>query len=67
MFAASTLCLINKLDLLPHVQFDVEACERAALAVNPRLEILRVSATTGQGLDRWYDWLRARRAALSGA
>jgi hydrogenase nickel incorporation protein HypB len=67
MFAASTLCLINKLDLLPHVQFDVEACERAALAVNPHLEILRVSATTGQGLDRWYDWLRARRAALSGA
>ena len=66
MFAASTLCLVNKLDLLPYVPFDIDACERAALAVNPRLEILRVSATTGQGLDRWYDWLRARRAPLCG-
>jgi hydrogenase nickel incorporation protein HypB len=66
MFAASTLCLVNKLDLLPHVKFDIDACERAALAVNPRLEILRMSATTGQGLDRWYDWLRARRAPLCG-
>jgi hydrogenase nickel incorporation protein HypB len=35
--------------------------------VNPKLEILRVSATTGQGLDRWYDWVRARRAAAAGA
>jgi hydrogenase nickel incorporation protein HypB len=67
MFAAAQLCLINKLDLLPHVQFDVEACEHAARAVNPNLEILRVSATTGQGLDRWYDWLRARHAAAVGA
>lgn len=67
MFAAAQLCLINKLDLLPHVRFDVEACERAAREINPRLEILRVSATTGQGMDRWYDWLRARRAATADA
>ena len=62
MFAAAQLCLVNKLDLLPYVNFDVDACERAALAVNPRLEILRVSATTGEGLDCWYDWVRARHA-----
>ena len=67
MFAAAQLCLVNKLDLLPHVKFDVDACERAARAVNPKLEILRVSATTGQGLDRWYDWVRAQRAAAAGA
>ena len=67
MFAAAQLCLVNKMDLLPHVNFDVEACEHAALSVNPRLEILRVSATTGQGLERWYAWLRARRAAGPGA
>lgn len=67
MFAAAQLCLVNKLDLLPHVRFDVNACEQAARAVNPRLEILRVSATTGEGLDRWYDWVRARRAAATGA
>ncbi len=63
MFAAAQLCLVNKLDLLPHVRFDVEACEKAARAVNPRLEILRVSATTGEGLERWYEWVRARRGA----
>jgi hydrogenase nickel incorporation protein HypB len=61
MFAASDLCLINKMDLLPHVNFDVDACEEAALRVNPRLEFHRVSATTGEGLEGWYDWLRNRR------
>jgi hydrogenase nickel incorporation protein HypB len=63
MFAAADLCLINKMDLLPHVQFDVDACEEAARRVNPRLEFRRVSATTGDGLDGWYDWLRGRRNA----
>ena len=61
MFAAADLCLINKIDLLPYVDFDVDKCEKAALTVNPRLEFHRVSATTGQGLDTWYDWLRSRR------
>lgn len=63
MFAASDLCLINKMDLLPHVNFDVDACEEAARRVNPRLEFQRVSATTGEGLEGWYDWLRNRRKA----
>ncbi len=66
MFAAAQLCLINKVDLLPYVNFDVAACERAALAVNPKLEILRVSATTGEGLERWYDWVRARHTTAAG-
>jgi len=61
MFAAADLCLINKTDLLPYVQFDVDKCENAARSVNPRLEFLRVSATTGDGLDRWFDWLRSRQ------
>jgi hydrogenase nickel incorporation protein HypB len=61
MFAAADLCLINKMDLLPHVDFDVDRCEQAARTVNPRLEFRRVSATTGEGLDPWYDWLRSRR------
>ena len=63
MFAAADLCLINKMDLLPHVNFDVDACEEAARRVNPRLEFRRVSATTGEGLDGWYDWLKGRRQA----
>jgi len=61
MFAASDLCVINKTDLLPYVDFDVAACEAAALQVNPRLEFVRVSATTGEGMDGWYAWLKARR------
>ncbi len=62
MFAASELCIINKTDLLPYVDFDVEACEQAARTVNPRLEFVRVSATTGAGMDAWYGWLKERRA-----
>lgn len=60
MFAAGRLCLINKIDLLPYVDFDADRCERAARGVNPDLEFLRVSATTGEGLDAWYAWLRER-------
>jgi hydrogenase nickel incorporation protein HypB len=66
MFAAASLCLINKIDLAPYVQFDLDRCEAAARSVNPGLEFLRVSATTGEGLDAWYDWLRARLAGLAG-
>ena len=60
MFAAADLCLINKMDLLPYVEFDVDKCEQAARTVNPRLEFHRVSATTGEGLDQWYSWLKNR-------
>ncbi len=60
MFAAADLCLINKIDLLPYVNFDVDKCEQAARTVNPGLEFRRVSATTGEGLDQWYDWLKNR-------
>ncbi len=66
MFAAADLCLINKIDLLPHVNFDVDACEAAARQVNPKLEFVRLAATTGEGMDRWYQWLRDRRAASGG-
>jgi hydrogenase nickel incorporation protein HypB len=60
MFAASDLCLINKIDLLPYVEFDVDKCEQAARTVNPRLEFHRLSATTGDGMDSWYAWLKTR-------
>ncbi len=60
MFAEAELCLINKVDLLPYVEFDVDRCLAGARTVNPALEILQVSATTGEGLDRWLDWLRTR-------
>ncbi len=59
MFAASGLCIINKIDLLPYVDFDVDKCEKAALEVNPKLKFIRVSATTGEGMNQWYNWLQA--------
>ena len=60
MFAASDVCVINKIDLLPYVPFDLEKCKAAALQVNPRLKFCEVSAHTGEGMDSWYTWLRNR-------
>ena len=61
MFRACRLMLINKIDLLPHVRFDVERCVAHARAVNPAIEVLQVSAETGEGLEAWYAWLRRER------
>jgi hydrogenase nickel incorporation protein HypB len=58
MFHSSNICVINKTDLLPYVQFDVEKVKEYALRVNPDLLFFELSATTGEGLDAWYDWLR---------
>jgi hydrogenase nickel incorporation protein HypB len=66
MFAAADLMLLNKSDLLPHVDFDIDACLAAALRVNPRLQILTVSARTGVGLGAFYAWLEGR-AAMAGS
>lgn len=60
MFAAADLVLLNKVDLLPHLDFDVDAFLADARKVNPTIEVLRVSATTGDGLADWYTWLRER-------
>jgi hydrogenase nickel incorporation protein HypB len=57
MFAASSLMILNKTDLLPHVQFDVARCIALARRVNPDIQILQLSATTGEGMDAWLHWL----------
>lgn len=57
MFHTSTVCLINKIDLLPHLSFDMEKLKDYARQVNPDLRFFEVSATTGQGMQDWYDWL----------
>jgi hydrogenase nickel incorporation protein HypB len=62
MFAAADLMLLNKSDLLPHLDFNVGACWAAALKVNPRLQILTVSGRTGAGLASFYAWIEARTA-----
>lgn len=60
MFRASNVMVLNKIDLLPYVQFDVERCLNYARQVNPQIRIFQVSATTGTGLNEWYDWLQAQ-------
>lgn len=67
MFAAADLMILNKTDLLPHLDFDVEACIANARKVNPRIKVLRVSARTGEGMSDWTAWIGAARAmALAG-
>jgi hydrogenase nickel incorporation protein HypB len=57
MFAAARLMVLNKVDLLPHLDFDVPQCIAYARRVNPGIEVLLVSAKSGQGMDAWLDWL----------
>ncbi|MDR2155575.1 MAG: hydrogenase nickel incorporation protein HypB [Burkholderiaceae bacterium] len=57
MFAAARLMILNKIDLLPHVRFDVARCIELARRVNPGIEVIQLSATTGAGMDEWLHWL----------
>lgn len=57
MFAAASLMVLNKTDLLPHVRFDVARCIELARRVNPDIEVIQLSATTGDGMDAWLHWL----------
>ena len=63
MFAAAQVLVLNKIDLLPHLAVDVDACVANARAVNPSLRVFSLSATRGDGLDAWCDWLRQEHAA----
>jgi hydrogenase nickel incorporation protein HypB len=60
MFFTSTLCIINKIDLLPYVPFSVEKVKENARKINRNLHIIEVSCTTGAGLQEWYDWLKSK-------
>ncbi len=57
MFSVSDLCIINKIDLLPYVDFDVEKCKEFARQVNPNIEFIELSATKGDGMEKWNSWL----------
>jgi hydrogenase nickel incorporation protein HypB len=63
MFEKSHLCLINKTDLAPYVDFRQDLFIKNALSVNPAIEIILLSARTGDGMDRWYDWVRNQLGA----
>jgi len=57
MFHASSLMLLNKVDLLPHLSFDVERCVANARRVQPEIEIIRISAASGEGMEAWIAWI----------
>lgn len=63
MFRAARLMILNKLDLLPHVDFDVDAAVAHARQVNPDITAIALSVKTGEGMAAWYRWLRDERAA----
>ncbi len=62
MFRTSHLCVINKTDLLPYVDFQTEKARQYALRVNPHLEFIELSVKSGEGLDLWYKWLQVNRS-----
>ncbi|MGZ5052280.1 MAG: hydrogenase nickel incorporation protein HypB [Methylobacter sp.] len=62
MFHAADLMILNKTDLLPHLDFDSEQCIKYAKQVNPRIKVLPLSAKTGEGMDNWLRWLKAELA-----
>jgi hydrogenase nickel incorporation protein HypB len=61
MFHTSDICIINKTDLLPYVDFDVAKARELALRLNPDMLFFEVSARTGEGMDAWYQWLKSRK------
>jgi hydrogenase nickel incorporation protein HypB len=65
MFYAADVMVLNKVDLLPYLDFDVEQCIAYARQVNPQIKVMQVSATKGHGMDEWLQWLNSgRQAAL---
>ncbi|MES9945889.1 MAG: hydrogenase nickel incorporation protein HypB [Candidatus Thiodiazotropha sp.] len=61
MFHAADLMLLNKIDLLPHLDFDVQRCIDYAQRINPKIKVLQLSAKTGEGMQGWYQWIAASR------
>ena len=64
MFKASQLMIINKMDLLPYVPFDVDKCIAYARQVNPNIQVIKLSALKQDGMDQWFSWLRQARESI---
>jgi len=60
MFHSSSVCIINKIDLLPYVPFKLEKAKENALKINHNLKLIELSCTSGEGLVDWYDWLKSK-------
>jgi hydrogenase nickel incorporation protein HypB len=59
MFAAADVLVVNKIDLLPYVDFDVTECAARARSLNPGLTVIPMSVRSGEGVDAWYGWIEA--------
>jgi hydrogenase nickel incorporation protein HypB len=57
MFQAADLMLVNKIDLLPYLNFDLDQCKTFARQANPQIQIIELSCHSGTGMQQWYDWL----------
>ena len=66
MFKESTALIINKTDLMPYVNFDMEKAVKDAMSINPDLNIFKVSCKTGEGLDRWVSWMTSQIERFKG-
>lgn len=65
MFAASSVMLVNKIDLLPYLNFDLDRCIQYARQVNPEIHVITLSAQNGQGMDEWLNWIATEQALVS--
>jgi len=65
MFHAAGLMLLNKIDLLPYLDFDVEQCIENARRINPGIKVIQLSATTGEGIDGWLQWIEAEHRQIA--
>jgi hydrogenase nickel incorporation protein HypB len=63
IFHEATLAIVNKIDLLPHLSYDVAKVEKEIEVLNPDCDILKLSALEGEGMDRWLDWIASRLEA----
>ena len=63
IFFKSELMVLNKMDLLPHVSFDVDAAIRNARKVHPGMNVVKLSCTTGEGLDSWMNWIQHKKSS----
>lgn len=65
MFHSADICIINKIDLLPYVDFNAEKAKEYASKINHHLEFFELSVKTGEGIDKWYNWLKLQREKCS--
>lgn len=60
MFSICDVLLVNKMDVAPYFDFDLDACKKRARELNPDIQVIPISARTGEGLEEWLDWLRGQ-------